>query len=249
MQFKNPAFLWSLGKDSTTLLWICRKALLGEISLPVIHIDTGFKFPQMYRFRDKMAKKWKVNLIIAKNEEAIRKGVSPEKSGRFVCCTKLKTEALRKCIEKYNFDALFLAIRRDEHSIRAKERYFSPRDKKFHWDYKDQVPEFWDLYNVTFKEKVHHYRIHPLLHWTELDIWCYIKREKIPVNPLYFSKKGKRFRSLGCMPCTVPVKSKATNLNRMIKGLRSATTSERSGRVQDKEKEYMMQKLRSLGYM
>jgi sulfate adenylyltransferase subunit 2 len=247
-QFKNTAILWSMGKDSTTLLWLCRKAFLGRIPFPVIHIDTGFKFPQMYKFRDKIVKEWIINLIVAKNIQAIKQGVNPEKSGRFQCCTKLKTEALKECLKKYAFDAIFLAIRRDEHGIRAKERYFSPRDKEFHWDYKNQPPELWDLFKVIFKEKIH-YRIHPLLHWGELDIWEYIKQEKIPVNPLYFSRKGKRYRSLGCMPCTVPIDSNALNIDEIIKELKEASTSERAGRAQDKEKAYMMQKLRSLGYM
>jgi len=248
-QFKDIALLWSVGKDSTTLLWLCRKAFLGKISFPVIHIDTGFKFPEMYKFRDKIVKKWNINLIVAKNISAIKAGVSPQKSGRFQCCTKLKTEALKQCLKEYPFDAIFLAIRRDEHGIRAKERYFSPRDKEFRWDYKNQPPEFWDLYKATFKEGAHHYRVHPLLHWIELDIWCYIKREKIPVNPLYFSEKGKRFRSLGCMPCTVPIESKASSIDEIIKELKITSTPERVGRAQDKEGEYMMQKLRSLGYM
>lgn len=248
-QFKNIAILWSMGKDSTTLLWLVRKAFLGKIPFPVIHIDTGFKFPQMYSYRKRMVKKWKINLIVAKNERAINQGVNPIKNGRFFCCTKLKTEALKICIQRYKFDALLLAIRRDEHGIRAKERYFSPRDKEFKWNYKNQPPEFWELYQATFNERVHHYRVHPLLHWTELDIWGYIKKEKIPVNPLYFSKKGKRFRSLGCMPCTTPIASKACNVDEIIQELKATHISEREGRAQDKEKEYTMQKLRSLGYM
>ena len=248
-QFEHPAILWSVGKDSTTLLWLVKKAFLGEIPFPVVHIDTGFKFPRMYKFRDKIAKKWKLNLLIIKNEEALKKGVSPQKSGRLICCNELKTQALKKCIEKYKFDALLLGIRRDEHSIRAKERYFSPRNKEFRWDYKRQPPELWDLYRVTFKKGIHHHRVHPLLHWSELDIWGYIKKEKIPISSLYFSKKGKRFRSLGCMPCTVPIESKASTIDEVIKELKATSTSERMGRTQDKEKEYMMQKLRSLGYM
>jgi len=248
-QFNNIAILWSMGKDSTTLLWIIKKAFLGRIPFSVIHIDTGFKFPQMYRFRDKLDRKWKLNLVVVRNDKAINKGVNPDREGRLYCCTRLKTEALRQCIDKYKFDALLLAIRRDEHSVRAKERYFSPRDKKFRWGYKNQPPEFWDLYKAMPKKEIHHYRVHPLLHWKELDIWNYIKKEKIPVNPLYFSKKGRRFRSLGCMPCTVPIESKANSIDKIIKELERGLSSEREGRAQDKEKEYMMQKLRSLGYM
>jgi len=248
-QFKNIAVLWSMGKDSTTLLWLIKKAFLSRIPFCVVHIDTGFKFPQMYRFRDKLAKKWRIDLVMARNEKAIKEGTSPDKDGRFSCCMKLKTEALRQCIEKYKFDALMLAIRRDEHSIRAKERYFSPRDNKFKWDYKNQPSELWNLYKTISKEEIHHYRVHPLLHWKELDIWNYIKRERIPVNPLYFAKGNRRFRSLGCMPCTVPIESKANSVDKIIKDLELGLSSERKGRIQDKEKEYMMQKLRSLGYM
>jgi sulfate adenylyltransferase subunit 2 len=247
-QFRNVALLWSVGKDSTTLLWLCRKAFLGKIPFPVIHIDTGFKFPEMYKFRDKIVRKWNINLIVAKNMPAIKAGVSPEKSGRFQCCTRLKTDALKKCLKEYGFDAILLAIRKDEHGIRAKERYFSPRDKKFHWDYGNQPPELWDLFKGILKNGIH-YRIHPLLHWNEIDIWKYIKQEKIPVNPLYFSRSGKRYRSLGCMPCTVPIDSNALTVDEIIKELKATTTPERAGRTQDKEKAYMMQKLRSLGYM
>jgi sulfate adenylyltransferase subunit 2 len=248
-QFKNMGVLWSMGKDSTVLLWIIKKVFLEKIPFPVIHIDTGFKFPEMYKFRDRLVKKWKINLAIAKNENAIKQKVNPIKNDRFFCCTKLKTEALRDYVERHKLDALLLAIRRDEHNIRAKERYFSPRDKNFKWGYKKQSPEFWNFYKAFFKKNVHHHRVHPLLHWTESDVWQYIKQEKIPVNPLYFSKKGQRFRSLGCMPCTVPFVSDATNINKIIKELKHTSSSERGGRAQDKEKEYMMQRLRSLGYM
>jgi len=248
-QFKNIGVLWSMGKDSTVLLWIIKKVFSGEIPFPVIHLDTGFKFPEMYKFRDKLAKKWKINLVVVRNEDAIKQEVSPVKNNRFLCCTKLKTEALRDYVEKHKFDALLLAIRRDEHSIRAKERYFSPRDKNFKWNYKNQSLEFWNFYKVSSMKGVHHHRVHPLLHWTELDVWQYIKQERIPVNPLYFSKKGQRFRSLGCMPCTVPIVSNASNIDKIIDELKGTSSSERGGRAQDKEKEYMMQKLRSLGYM
>jgi len=244
-QFKNPAVMWSMGKDSTALLWLMRKALFGKLP-PVIHIDTGRKFPEMYEFRDKLAKEWNLNLIIAKNQQALDSGVSEK--NKFECCTKLKTEALKKCLEKHNFDALFLAIRRDEHGIRAKERYFSPRNKQFKWDYKNQPPEMWDLFKGIFEDGTH-FRVHPILHWKEIDIWEYMKKEKIPANPLYFAKKGKRYRSLGCIPCTSPIDSKADDIDKIIKEIKETKVAERSGRSQDKEKEYMMQKLRALGYM
>jgi len=139
-EFKRPAVLWSTGKDSTTMLWLCRKAFFGKIPFPVIHIDTGYKFKQMYEFRDRIAAEWGLDLVIARNEEAMKEGIGP-KDGKFECCTKLKTQALMECLEKNGFDAFILAIRRDEHGIRAKERYFSPRDEDFRWNYKGPVSE------------------------------------------------------------------------------------------------------------
>jgi len=246
-QFKNLAVLWSTGKDSTTTLWLCKKAFFGKIPFPVIHIDTGCKFPEIYEFRDKIAKEWNFDLIVARNNKAIKEGMSPEK-GRFECCTTLKTEALRNLIEEEKFDALILSIRRDEHGIRAKERYFSPRNREFQWDYINQPAEMWDLY-VKPAEDYSHMRVHPILHWTELNVWQYVKQEKLPINPLYFAKNGKRYRSLGCKPCTVPVPSNAKTVDEIVEELKKSKTLERAGRSQDKEKAYMMQKLRSLGYM
>ena len=132
-QFKNPAVLWSTGKDSTTTVWLSKKAFFGKIPFPVIYIDTSYKFPQIYEFRDKIAKEWGINLIVAKNKEALRTGMCPEK-GRLDCCTLLKTEALKSLLRKEKFDTLILAIRRDEHGIRTKERYYSPRDAEFKWN-------------------------------------------------------------------------------------------------------------------
>lgn len=245
--FKKPACLWSVGKDSTTCLWLCRKAFFGKIPLPVIHIDTGYKFPQMYAFRDKLAREWDLNLIVAQDKEAKEKGMGPEKS-RFECCTTLKTNALKKLLEKEKFDCLIVSIRRDEHGIRAKERYFSPRDKNFTWDYQNQPAEMWNMFG-TLSQEDDHMRIHPILHWTELDIWEYIKAETIPVNPMYFAQNGKRYRSLGCMPCTKPIDSNADTIDKIVNELKTTKIAERSGRDQDKEKAFMMQKLRALGYM
>lgn len=246
-QFKNVAMLWSIGKDSTTLLWLVRKAFYGKIPFPVMHLDTTYKFKEIYDFRDKYAKEWNLDLIVSKNEEALAKGVSPEK-GKLDCCTELKTNNLKNAIKKYGFKALYLAIRRDEHGIRAKERIFSPRDGYFSWDYKNQPPELWDQYKTKAKEE-EHLRIHPLLSWREIDIWEYIKRENIPMVQLYFAKDGKRFRSIGCETCCNPVCSDADTLEKIIEELKTTKTAERSGRAQDKESDYIMQKLRSLGYM
>jgi sulfate adenylyltransferase subunit 2 len=249
-QFKNPAVLWSGGKDSTTVLWIIQKAL-GSVHFPVIHIDTTYIFPEIYQFRNRIAKKWGLKLMIAKNEKALKCGVSPKTATRLECCTKLKTEALKQIIEKNKFDALLVSIRWDEHGIRGKERFFSPRTREFRWEYRNQPPEFWDLYTSYFGKDVHHVRVHPLLHWAEIDVWRYIKQESIPVNPLYLSKRGKRYRSLGCKFCTAPIKSGAKTVEEIIKELERSRLleQERAGRAQDKEKGYIMQRLRALGYM
>ena len=244
---KNLGVLWSTGKDSTATLWLCRKAFFGKIPFPVIHIDTGYKFPEIYQFRDRIAKEWNLDLIVAKNNEALKNGMSPE-TGKLDCCTKLKTEALQELIRERKFDALILAIRRDEHGIRAKERYFSPRDEEFRWQYTDQPAELWDLY-VKPSEDFSHMRIHAILDWTEVDVWQYMRQENLPVNPLYLAKEGKRYRSLGCMPCTVPVSSNASTIDEIVEELSTTKIPERAGRAQDKERAYMMQKLRSLGYM
>jgi sulfate adenylyltransferase subunit 2 len=246
-QFRKVAMLWSIGKDSTSLLWLVRKAFFGKIPFPVMHLDTTYKFKEIYAFREKYAKEWGLNLIVAKNEEAIGKGIGPTK-GKFQCCNELKTVALKQAISKHGFKALYLGIRRDEHGIRAKERVFSPRDEDFEWDYKNQPPELWDQYKTKAAEE-EHLRVHPLLGWREVDIWEYIKRENIPIVDLYFAKDGKRYRSIGCETCCQPVESNADTIDKVVEELRTSRVSERSGRAQDKEEDYMMQKLRSLGYM
>jgi len=246
-EFRRPAVLWSTGKDSTTMLWLCRKAFFGKIPFPVIHIDTNYKFRQMYKFRDELTEKWGLELVIAKNQEALKEGVSP-KDGKFDCCTRLKTEALRKCLDEHGFDALILAIRRDEHGIRAKERYFSPRDEDFRWDYRDQPLEMWDQFQGLVGVGTH-MRVHPILHWRELDVWEYVKKERIPINPMYFAKNGKRYRSLGCEPCTFTIESNASTKEQIVEELKHTKIAERSGRAQDKERVFAMQKLRTLGYM
>lgn len=247
-QYKNKmAMLWSIGKDSTSMLYLCRKAFFGKIPFPVMHIDTSFKFKEIYQFRDEYAKKWNLKLLIAQNKKALACGVAPKK-GKFECCTELKTNALKLAMAKYKFSALLLAIRRDEHGIRAKERYFSPRDSAFTWNYKNQPAELWDQYKSKLK-KDQHFRIHPMLHWTERHIWEYILRENIPIVSLYFSKNGKRYRSIGCETCCNPVASCAKTIKEIVEELKVTKTAERAGRAQDKEQAYMMQKLRTLGYM
>jgi sulfate adenylyltransferase subunit 2 len=242
------ALLWSMGKDSTVLVHLARKAFLGSVPIPVIHIDTTFKFKQIYDFRRRYARKWGLNLVVARNDEAVRGRISPAQ-GRFECCQALKTKALQQIVKKRGLRALLVAIRRDEHAIRAKERYFSLRDKEFKWDYGNQPMELWAEYYKTQADKETHFRVHPLLAWREIDIWKYIKQEKLPVVSLYLARKGKRYRSIGCECCCQPVASRANSIDKIVREINVTDIAERSGRVQDKEKAYMMQKLRSLGYM
>ncbi len=246
-QFRNIAMLWSIGKDSTTLLWLVRKAFYDQIPFPVLHIDTSYKFKEIYEYRDTKAAEWGLRLLIARNEPALAAGMSKDK-GHLNCCNELKTVALKQAIARHKFKALLLGIRRDEHGIRAKERVFSPRDQDFKWDYKNQPPELWDQYKSRQSDE-DHIRVHPMLHWTELDIWEYVKREGIPIVGLYFAESGLRYRSIGCECCCGPVPSEASTIDAVVDELKTTSTAERSGRAQDKESAYVMQKLRSLGYM
>ncbi len=241
LKFNNVAALWSMGKDSTTMLALARKAFLGKVPFPVIHIDNSIDFPETYKFRQDLAKRWHLNLIVARSE------IKQDLVGS-ACCGKNKPETLKKVMKEYGFDALIVSIRRDEHGIRSKERYMSPRDEKFRWNFKDQPAELWDDYSSKL-DAAGHVRVHPLLDWNEIDIWRYIKKEKVPMNPLYFSRDSYRYRSLGCTHCTIPLKSEAKNVDDIIRELSTTKTEERSGRSMDKENEYVMQRLREFGYM
>ena len=246
--FKNLAMLWSIGKDSTVMVWLARKAFLGHCPLPLVHIDTSYKIPQMIEYRDTFAKKWKLNLVIGQNTQALAEGMNHTK-GRLECCKALKTDGMQQVIDAKGYTGLIMGIRRDEEGTRAKERYFSPRNKEGEWNFKDQPPELWDQFKTTFAEGTH-VRIHPLLHWTELNIWEYIEREKIPIIDLYFAnEENKRYRSLGCAPCTGSIDSTARTIPEIIQELKEISVSERSGRAQDQEDTYAMQKLREKGYM
>jgi len=246
-RIEKIAMLWSIGKDSNVMLWLARKAFFGHVPFPVVHVDTAHKMPEMIEFRDRVAKEWNLPLIVGQNKAALEAGMGPH-LGRITCCSALKTDGLKAIVAEYGFNGIFAGIRRDEEGTRAKERYFSPRNDGAEWDVKDQPPEFWDQFKTDFAPGTH-LRIHPLLHWNELDVWRYIEREKIPVVDLYFAKDGKRYRSLGCGPCTSPVASNAGTIAEIIEELRTTKVSERSGRAQDKESEDAFERLRASGYM
>lgn len=239
--------LWSIGKDSTVMLWLAQKAFYGHCPFPLIHVDTKHKIPEMIEYRDALAKELNLNLIVDTNEEAIKNGMGPHE-GRLECCKALKTEGLNKVVKNHEFEGLILGIRRDEEGSRSKERVFSERSSDSTWDYANQPPELWDQFKTDFK-KGNHIRVHPILHWDEIDIWEYIKRENIPIIDLYFSKEGKRYRSLGCAPCTNPIDSQASTLDEIIEELKNTEETERSGRAQDQEDAHAMEKLRKEGYM
>ncbi|MFP4190134.1 MAG: sulfate adenylyltransferase subunit CysD [Candidatus Woesearchaeota archaeon] len=271
--FGNLCMLWSIGKDSTVMLWLARKAFAGHVPFPLVHIDTSYKIPEMIKYRDDLAARWGLDMIVGQNRDALKeKNTFPDGNlTRVECCKALKTDALRNTLsgswprlrydhhqQKYSddkdnepFTGVIVGARADEEGSRSKERYFSPRDKVSEWDISDQPPELWNQFKTDFKPGTH-VRIHPLLDWTELDIWLYIEREKIPMVSLYFAKDGKRYRSLGCQPCTAPVDSDAKNVSEVVEELRSGKFSkvaERSGRAQDKEDSGGLESLRRGGYM
>jgi sulfate adenylyltransferase subunit 2 len=246
--FKNLAMPWSMGKDSNVLVWIALKAFYGKIPFPLLHIDTTFEFPEMYQFREWACRYHNIDLIVRTNDDAIARGIHYENTDPVTVTHELKTVALQQAISEFKWQALITGIRRDEDSTRAKERYFSPRNAEFEWDYKDQPPEFWNQFTSRVGEG-EHIRVQPILDWTELDIWLYIRRENIPIPGLYFARGGKRFRSLGCWPITHPVPSAATTVDEIIEELRHTKTSERAGRAQDHHERNAMQKLRAKGFM
>ena len=250
-KFDNPAMIWSIGKDSSVLLWLARKAFFGHVPFPIVHVDTNYKMPKMIAFRDYAAKEWGLELVVGQNKAALdRKETFPDGNAtRVACCSLLKRDGLQDVIAAHGYEAVFVGIRRDEEGTRAKERYFSPRDENFEWDFRDQPPELWDQFKTDFAPGTH-LRVHPLLHWTEQNIWEYIDREQIPITDLYFAdEKGRRYRSLGCAPCTFPTPSTAATVPEIITELRETSESERSTRAQDQEAEDAFEKLRASGYM
>ena len=244
--FDDLAMLWSMGKDSTVLLWLARKAFFGHVPFPLVHIDTGYEMPELIEYRDRLCRQWHLDLVVGQNKDALAAGMGPEQ-GRVTCCTAMKIDALKQTIAKHGWNAVILGIRSDEEGTRAKERYFSLRDKHGEWDFRDQPPELWDQYKTTFPAGSH-IRVHPLLDWTELNIWEYLELEDIPLPTLYFDRgNGTRYRSLGCVPCTGAVNSCAGSIPQIITELRTTTTAERAGRAQDEGRG--METLRKLGHM
>ena len=239
------AVLWSLGKDSNVVLWLVRKAFFGHVPFPVLHVDTGKKFPEMYAFRERYSREWGLNLLVEPCPPVEQMDPSLPPAARSAA---RKTAGLNAALARHGFNGLVLGIRRDEEGTRAKERYFSPRDARNTWNLKDQPPEFWNQYMTSFPPGTH-VRVHPLLHWSEVDIWRYTKRENIPLIDLYFSKNGKRYRSLGDHDITFPVTSTASTLDEIIHELETTRIAERSGRAMDHEAEDAFERLRAEGYM
>ncbi len=239
------AMLWSLGKDSNVMIWLTRKAFFGHVPFPCLHIDTGKKFPEMYAFREQYAKEW--NLHLLRGECPPVEEIDPSLPPATRSAAR-KTAGLKAMVEREGFQGLFAGIRRDEEGLRAKERYFSPRGEAGEWDFRDQPPEFWDQFNTDFPPGTH-LRIHPLLHWTEIDIWRYTARENIPTIPLYFARDGKRYRSLGDQDITFPVDSEAATIDEIVAELETTKVAERSGRAMDHEAEDSFERLRADGYM
>ncbi|MEQ8370892.1 MAG: sulfate adenylyltransferase subunit CysD [Alphaproteobacteria bacterium] len=244
-QIRRPALLWSIGKDSNVLLWLARKAFFGRIPFPVVHVDTGRKFPEMYAFRDRYAREWGLDLTIGDCPPVEEMDPSLPPAARSAA---RKTEGLRRLIASQGYTGVIAGIRRDEQAIRAKERIFSPRSATGEWDVRDQPPEFWDHYKTEFPPGTH-VRIHPILDWTELDVWRYAAREGIPLVDLYFARDGKRYRSLGDQDITSPVASQATTIEQVIAELEATRESERAGRAMDHESEDAFERLRAAGYM
>lgn len=275
-QFENPVMLYSIGKDSSVLLHLARKAFYpGKIPFPLLHVDTGWKFREMIEFRDRMAAEHGFQLLLHTNKEGRAQGINPFDHGSSYTDI-MKTEGLKQALNQYKFDAAFGGARRDEEKSRAKERVFSFRDEQHRWDPKNQRPELWNLYNtrVNSGESI---RVFPLSNWTEQDIWQYIYREKIEIVPLYYAAprpvverggtlimvdddrmrlmpgetptlKTVRFRTLGCYPLTGAIESEADTLPTIIAEMMQARTSERQGRLIDSDQSASMEKKKMEGY-
>jgi sulfate adenylyltransferase subunit 2 len=275
-EFARPVMMYSIGKDSSVMLRLAQKAFYpGKIPFPLLHIDTSYKFPEMIEFRDWYAKHVGAELIVHKNQRALDDGANPYSLGTQKCCGFLKTRSLLDGLAEGGFDAAFGGARRDEEKSRAKERVYSFRDSLGQWDPKNQRPELWSLYNSRH-HKGESIRVFPLSNWTELDVWLYIEKEKIPIVPLYFAKEREavirgqsilllqggvkllpgeksqmvkcRMRSLGCAPCTGAIRSDADTVPQIIEEMISFRRSERENRVIDHDEEGSMEIKKREGY-
>jgi sulfate adenylyltransferase subunit 2 len=274
---ERPVMLYSIGKDSSVMLHLARKAFYpAPPPFPLLHVDTTWKFREMYAFRDQMARTLAMQLIVYVNQEGVRQGIGPFTHGSQVHTDVMKTQALRQALDKYRFDAAFGGARRDEEKSRAKERIISLRSAQHGWDPKNQRPELWSLYN-TRRHQGESLRVFPLSNWTELDIWQYIYRERIPIVPLYFAAprpiverdgmlimvddermqllpgeqprlRSVRFRTLGCYPLTGAIESEASTLPQIIEEMLLTTSSERQGRAIDHDAAASMEKKKQEGY-
>ena len=274
---KKPVLLYSIGKDSSVLLHLAKKAFYPDkIPFPLLHIDTGWKFSEMYKFKSIISRLYKVNIKTFKNQEGEKNNINPITNNSETYTDIMKTQSLKKALDYYNFDFAFGGARRDEEKSRAKERVFSLRSSKHTWDPKQQRPELWDLYNMKLNEK-QNMRVFPLSNWTELDIWKYIEKEKIKIVSLYYAKKRPviernkmfimvdderlkikknekitmkmiRFRTLGCYPLTAAIKSNADSTKKIIKEISKTKNSERKGRLIDKDTNASMEIKKLQGY-
>ncbi|MDZ4350805.1 MAG: sulfate adenylyltransferase subunit CysD [Xanthomonadaceae bacterium] len=276
-EFTNPVLLYSIGKDSAALLHLMMKAFApARPPIPLLHVDTTWKFKDMYALRDAIPARYGVRLLVHINQEGVAQGVGPFSHGAAVHTDIMKTQALKQALDQYGFDAAIGGARRDEEKSRAKERVFSFRNAQHRWDPKSQRPELWNLFNTRL-HKGESVRVFPLSNWTELDVWLYIQREDIPVVPLYFAaerpvveREGAlimvdderlplaegevpalrrvRFRTLGCYPLTGAVESDAETLDEVIAEMRASRRSERQGRVIDHDPSASMEKKKQEGY-
>jgi sulfate adenylyltransferase subunit 2 len=276
-EFENPVMLYSIGKDSSVMLHLARKAFYpAKPPFPLLHVDTTWKFGEMIEFRDRIARDYGFDLLIYTNQDGIKQGVSPFTHGSALYTDVMKTEGLKQALDKYKFDAAFGGARRDEEKSRAKERIFSFRTAQHRWDPKNQRPELWNLYNAKVRQG-ESIRVFPLSNWTELDVWQYIYLENISIVPLYFAKKRPvierdgmllmvdddrlvlrpgerieqrqvRFRTLGCYPLTAAVESSAATLPDIIQEMLLTRTSERQGRLIDFDQAGSMEKKKQEGY-
>ena len=274
---KNPVMLYSLGKDSSVMLHLAKKAFYpGKIPFPLLHVDTLWKFKEMYEFRDKIINEEKLELLIFTNPEGKKNNINPIDNGSEVHTDIMKTQALKMALDKYKFDIAFGGARRDEEKSRAKERIFSFRSSDHKWDPKNQRPELWNAFNCR-KDDGESIRVFPLSNWTELDIWQYLYQEKIDIVPLYFASERKvidwngalidvndnrlpinnddlvktkrvRFRTLGCYPLTGAIESNAENLEEIILEILKSTVSERQGRTIDSDSNASMEQKKQDGY-